>query len=190
MDGFGDDFFSGAAFAGDQHSGAGRRDLGDQVEDDLHFVALANYVREIVALLQGALELHVLIAQAAAFDRERNLRDQFVVGPRLGDEVLRAALESRTSHVNRAERGDQDDGELRITAADFTQQFQTVAIGQADVQQHEIEGLIFELLQASLAGFSESDLKTFGSEKSLEPFPDFNFIINNENRTSRHGQLS
>ena len=68
MDRLGDDFFTRSAFAADQYGGAGGRDLSDQIEDGLHLVALADNVRKIVALLQGALELDVFIAQAAALD--------------------------------------------------------------------------------------------------------------------------
>ena len=73
-------------------------------------------------MLEGALELDVFIAQTAAFDGERNLRDEFVVGPRLGDVVLRAAFECRASHINRTKGGDEDDGELRIAAANFAEE--------------------------------------------------------------------
>ena len=75
MNGLGDQFFAGAAFAVDEDGGARRGDLGHEVEDGEHFFAFADDVREIVALLEGALELDVFFAQAAAFDGQRNLGD-------------------------------------------------------------------------------------------------------------------
>ena len=63
------------------------------------------------------------------------VRDQLVVGPRLGDEILRAAFEGRARHIDGAERGDQNDGELRIARANFAEQFEAVAIGQAYIEQ-------------------------------------------------------
>ena len=74
--------------------------LADQIEHSEHFVALADDIREVVALLESSLELYVFLSQAAAFDSLRNLNEQFVIGPRLGDVVLRAALERGSSHVN------------------------------------------------------------------------------------------
>src|SRR5437588_3135609 len=62
VNGLGDEFLTGAAFPTDENRGARRRDLRDQVQKHLHFVALADNVREIEALLQGAFKLDVFIA--------------------------------------------------------------------------------------------------------------------------------
>ena len=124
----GDHFFSGAAFAGNQHGGARRRNLSDQVEHGEHLLALADDVGEIVALLERALELNVFFPQPPAFDGHGNLRDQFVIRPRLSDVVLRAAFERRARHVDRAVRGDQNDRQVRIAAANLAQQFEAVAV--------------------------------------------------------------
>ena len=64
----GDQFLTGAALAVDQHGGARRRHLRNQVEHGEHLFALADDVGEIVALLQRALQLDVLFAQPAALD--------------------------------------------------------------------------------------------------------------------------
>ena len=50
--------------------------------------------------------------------------------------------------------------------------------------------MIFELLQAGFAIFGERDIKTFGGEKSFETFADFDFVIDNEDGTFRHGPAS
>ena len=101
------------------------------------------------------------------------LRDQFVVGPRLGDVILRAALEGGARHVDRAVGGDQDDGELGIAAANFAEHLDAVAVRQAHVEQHQIEGMVFELLQASFAGFRERDVEAFRGQKRFEAFANF-----------------
>ena len=59
VNGLGDEFLAGAAFALDEHSGAAGRHLGDQVEDPQHDFAFAHDVGEVVALLEGALELQI-----------------------------------------------------------------------------------------------------------------------------------
>ena len=119
MNGLGDQFLARAAFARDQHGRARRRHLRDQIEHGKDVLALADDVGKVVALLQRALELDVFFAQAAAFDGQSDLRQQFVVGPRLGDVVLRAALERRARHVDRAVRGDQHDRQVGDRAGGF-----------------------------------------------------------------------
>ncbi len=145
MNGLGDHLLAGPALALNQHGGARRRHLGHQVEHREHFFALADDVREIVALLERALELDVFFAEAAALDGQRNLGEQLVVRPWLGDVILRAVFEGSPRHVDRAIRGDQNDGEMRIAVVDFAEQFNAVAIGKADVEQQQVEGLIVEL---------------------------------------------
>src|SRR5579863_4070003 len=174
---FGDQLFAGPAFAGDEHGGARGRHLSDKIEHGEHFLALADDAWKIVALLQRALELYVFFAQAAAFDGERNLGDEFVVGPRLGDVILRAALEGRASHVNRTICGDENDGEIRVAAADFAQQLEPVAVGQAHVEQHQVVGVILELLQTGLTGAGAGNLEAFGGQKRLESFANFVFVV-------------
>jgi hypothetical protein len=187
---FGDDFFTGAAFAAEQNGGARRRDLCDEVEHGLHLVALADDVWKVVALLQGALELNVFVAEAAAFDRERDRGDEFVIGPRLGDEILRAAFECGASHIDGAEGGDQDDGELRIARANFAQQFDAVAAGQAYVKKQKIERAILEFLKACFAIFGERNVEAFRSQEGFEAFADFDLVVNDEDCALRHGPVS
>src|SRR5216683_2401079 len=67
--------------------------------------------------------------------RGRDLGDELVVGPRLGDVIHGAAFEGGTSHIDGAVSGDEHNGKMGIAAADFLQQIQAVAVGKADVQQ-------------------------------------------------------
>ena len=60
MQRFGDDLLAGTAFALQQHGGAAIGNLGDEVKNFQHRLALADDVFEIVALFKGALELDVL----------------------------------------------------------------------------------------------------------------------------------
>ena len=55
MNRLGDQLFSGSTLALQQYGGAAGRDLGDQVKNLQHRLALADDVLEVVALLQGAL---------------------------------------------------------------------------------------------------------------------------------------
>ena len=68
MDGLGDELLAGAAFADDENRGAGRGHLRDQIQNGNDAFAFTDDVREIVALLERALELDVFFAQPPAFD--------------------------------------------------------------------------------------------------------------------------
>ena len=61
MDGLGDQFLAGTAFSLQQYRRTARSDLGDQIENLEHRFALADDVLEVVALLQGPLELNVFL---------------------------------------------------------------------------------------------------------------------------------
>ena len=69
------------------------------------------------------------------------------------------------------------------------QHLDAVAVRKADVEQHQVEGMIFELLKAGRAGFGESYVEAFRSQKRFEPFADFGFVVYNENGALRHGLL-
>src|ERR1700676_327744 len=179
MNGFGDEFFAGAAFAADQNGGARGSDLRDQVEKLLHLVALADDAGKTEALLEGALELNVFFAQAPRFDGLRHLRQQFIVGPRLGDVVHRAVFEGGARHVDRAVRGDQHHGKIGIAAADFLEQIEAVAVRQADVEKQQVEGMLFELGQTGLAGTCAGNSVAFAGEQYFEAFANFGLVVYN-----------
>src|SRR5258708_19414284 len=163
----GDEFLARAAFATDENRGARRRDLRDEVQKHLHFVALADNVREAEALLQGALELDVFIAKPARFHGLRDLGEQFIVGPRLGDVVHRAILESGASHIDRTVGGDQDDRELRIATLNLPQHLQTVAVRQANVQQQKVIRMLVQLFEAGFTRFRTGDAVAFTSQQEF-----------------------
>ncbi len=159
----GDEFLTRAAFPTDENRGARRRDLRDEVQKHMHFVALADDVREIEALLQRAFKLDVFIAKPARFHSLRHLSKQLIVGPGLGDVVHRAILESSASHFDRTVGRDQDDGELRVAAVNLLEHVETVAVRQADVQQEKIIGMLFQLFEAGFARFRAGNAIAFTS---------------------------
>ncbi len=177
MNRLGDEFLTRAALSADENRGPRRRDLRDQVQEHLHFVALADDVGKIEALFEGAFELDVFIAEATRFNCLRHLRQQFIVGPRLGDVVHRSILESGAGHLDGTVGGDQHDGELRIAAVNLLQHVQAVAVRQADVQQQKIVGMLFQFLEAGFAGFRAGDTVAFAPQQEFEAFANFRFVI-------------
>src|ERR1700676_4325810 len=189
MDGLGDQFFAGAALAADENRGTRWSDLRDEVEQRQHLLALADDAGKIEALFERALELHVFFAQAAGLHSLRHLREEFVVGPGLGDVVHGAALEGSAGHVNRAVSGDKDDGQIRIAAADFLQQIEAVTVWKAYIEQQQIERAFFELGQARFAGSGAGDTIAFAGEQELQALAYFRFVVDHKDRALMHGLL-
>src|SRR6266849_4304053 len=157
----GDELLARTALAANEDGGARRSHLGNEVQERLHLVALADDAGKTETLLEGALELDVFVAKAARLHSLSDLRQKFVVGPRLGDVIHRAVFERGPRHFNRAVGGNEHDGKLRIAAVNLFQDVQTVAVRQADVQQQEIERMLFELGKAGFAGLRAGDAVTF-----------------------------
>ena len=121
MDGFGNKFFAGAAFALNQHGRTARRDLCDEIEEAQHRLALADDVFEVVALLKGALELDDLFFGTMPSDSAANIGEELLVIPGLLDEVLCARTYGVYDVADGAEGGDQDDRELWLYLQDAWQ---------------------------------------------------------------------
>ena len=141
VNGLGDELLAGAAFALDQNGGAAGRDLRDQVEDAQHDFAFADDVGEVVALLEGALELKVLFFGLVARDGGADVGQQLFVVPRLLDEVLSAGADGFDDIVDGAVGGDHDDRRLGLALLDLGQEFEAALAGQSEIEQDEVEVL-------------------------------------------------
>ena len=128
MDRLGDQLFPGSALALQQHGGTAGRDLGDQVENLEHRLALADDVFEVVALLQRALELDVLFFRLAPRYGGPHVRQQLLVVPGLLDKVRRAGLHGPHRVLDRPVGGDDDHGKTRVPLAKFGQQVDSVGV--------------------------------------------------------------
>src|ERR1017187_2334330 len=134
--------------------------------------------------------MKIFLAQPSAFNGDGYLGDELVVGPRLGDVIVSAPLEGRARHIDRSVGGDQDYGKLRVAQTDLAQHVQAVAIRQAHIEKHQIERPVVELLQARLTGLGQRDRKFFRRQEGLESLADLEFVIDDENGSSRHVRLS
>ena len=190
MNRLGNQFLARSTLAVNQHRGAGRRHLSHQIEHREHFFALPDDVRKVVALLQGALELDILFTQAPALDGLCHLDEQFVVGPRLGDVIQRAAFERRPGHIDGAVGRDQHDGKIRIAAANFAQQVESVAVGEADVEEDQVERNFLEHGEARFARFGARGRVAFRIQQKFQALTNFGFVVDNQDGALRHERLS
>ena len=139
VDGLGDELLAGAAFALDENGGAAGRDLGNEIEDLEHDLAFADDVGEVVALLEGALELEIFFFGPVAGDGGADVGQQLFVVPGLLDEVFSAGADGFDDVVHGAVGGDHDDRQLGLALLDLRQQLEAALAGQGEVEQDQIE---------------------------------------------------
>src|SRR5256884_3643609 len=82
------------------------------------------------------------------------------------------------------------DREVRIAAANFLEHVQAVAVGQAEVQQQKVEGMLFELGEPGFRGFGAGYAVAFAFQQNLQAFSNLGFVVDDEDGALRHGRLS
>ena len=188
VDGLGDELLAGAAFALDEHRGAAGRHLGDKVEDLEHDLAFAHDVGEVVALLEGALELEVLFFGAMAGDGGADVGQQLFVVPGLLDEVFRAGADGFDDVVHGAVGGDHDDGQLGLALLDLRQQFEAALAGQGQVEQHQVEVFLLQNAQPLVAVGGHSDRVPLQREQHFERFADGGLVVDDQDAGQAAGK--
>src|SRR6202007_1775232 len=99
--------------------------------------ALADDVFEVVALLEGALQLNVFFFGAApAYGRAHVGQELFVV-PGFLNEVGSAGLHGAHRILHRAVGGDHDHGQPGLVSANLGEDVHTVAAGEREIEQNE-----------------------------------------------------
>src|SRR6266550_6584872 len=124
-----DQLLTRTALALDENGGTARSNLGYQVEEAEHRLALADDIFKVVALLQSALELDDLFLCTVPGDGGANVGEQLFVVPRLLDEVLRAGTNGVHDVADRAVGGNHDDGKVGLHLDDAGQQVDAALAG-------------------------------------------------------------
>src|SRR6185437_12776715 len=181
MNGLGNQLFAGTTFTLDQYGGAAGGDLANEVKDPQHGVALADDILKRVALPECALELFIFLFSAAAGHGSADIRQQLFIIPGLLDEVGGAVLDCANGIIDCAVGGNHDDGKLGITVADIGQNFQTVAVRQREIKQHQVKRRLRQFGQAFFTGFCRLYRVTFKLQKRFQRFADCSFIIDDKN---------
>ena len=180
VDGFGNKLLAGAGFALQQDGRARGRDLGDGVEEAQHGLGFSDDVFEVVALLEGPLELDDLGLGAVARDGGANVGQQLFVVPRLLDEVFSASSD-RVHHVaDRAEGGDHDDGQVGVHGRDTRQQVDAGLAGQREVEQQQVKLVVRQDVEAFGAILCERDGEALEREEGVEGLADAGLVIDDE----------
>ena len=108
-----------------------------------------------------------LPAHRMAVEHVLDAQQQFLQMKRLGNKLFRADFKSLQTMFGRAERGHEHHGQRR-TSFDMTGQFETRAVRQADVENHQIPKAFAQLLQCSLLGLDPRDFVLFAQQPFLQ----------------------
>jgi hypothetical protein len=188
VNGAGDEFLAGAAFAGDERGGVAGGDLADELEHLLHRAAAADDAEFVILRFEQRLIRDDLFHVARGLEC---VADEFLDlhrVERLEQIIIRAELHRLDGGLRGAVGGHQDDELLGIGGADAAERFQTVHAAHAHVHQHEV-GLEFgNDLQSFLAAGRGGELDFRRIKNPLERIPHVFFIINQQELAHLRGQ--
>src|ERR1700722_11416600 len=148
MQRLGNNLLTGTAFALQQNGGAAIGNLCHEVENLQHRLAFADNVFEVVALLEGALQLYIFFFRPSPSDGGAYVGKKFFVVPGFLNEIGGAALHGANRILYRAESGDHDDGQRCFMGANFGKDFHAIAAGQSKVEQDQVERMLANALQS------------------------------------------
>ncbi len=155
MQGAGDDFLAGAAFAFDEYGRISGRDLLDEL---LHAVHLGTDVEErgeLGFVGELVLEIGVLLLEVALLGELGDGQLELAGGEGLEQVVRRAHLHRLDGRLDRAEAGDDDDLDVGVGGLELAEEFHAAAVGQLQVGDDEVGrflGLFLAGLEAGADG--------------------------------------
>ena len=140
IEGAGDQFLAGAAFAGDEDGGLGAGDFADRVGANFPWPGLALQIVTGIVLLGVAkvgVDLEELGEVVGLLEGDLQL---------IGGEGLEQVIERAVAHAvhrgfNGAEAGDHDNQRFLGLGLQFAEQVGAFAIGEADIEENEVEGV-------------------------------------------------
>jgi hypothetical protein len=181
VDGLGDEFLAGAGIAGDQDGRAAGGDLGHQVQLLDHALALADDIGEAVALLQGALEVGILVFQAPGRDHAIDFDDELFVVPGLGEVVVGAQLEGLDGGFHRAVGGDHENGRLAVVRAHVLKHLHAGTVGHHQIEKHQVVAVRFHAAEP-FGGVGGALHRVAGvAQKHLQAFANIRLVIDYQN---------
>ena len=140
MDRLGHELLAGAALAGDEHDGVGRRDAHDAPEHLAHALRAADDVLELVPVLELAREKGDLAGEPPIVERLCDLHEKLLLGERLLDVVERAEAHRLDGALDGAVRGHHDDLGHRLGIFRRAKDVDAVFRPHAQIGEHDVVG--------------------------------------------------
>src|SRR5262245_9088960 len=172
-----DKFLAGSAFAVNQNAAVGRRDDRDLLAQRLDRNALADDVEARFQLMpEQVIGLFETPVRKGIADGEQRVLER----QRLFDEVVGAELGGADGGGNGRMARDHDDVRLRRLLPELSQGFQAIDSRKPDVEEDEVVGVLFNLLETIFAPRDCFRVEAFVFEDSLQRLPDTGLVIDNE----------
>jgi hypothetical protein len=169
------------ALALNENRGAAGRDLRDQIEDPQHRIAFAHDVGEVVALLEGALELQVFFFGPVASNGGADVGEQLLVVPGFLNEVLSACPDGFDDVIDRAIGCDHDDRQVGLALLELRQELEAALPRKSQVKQNEVEALVVDPAQSFFAVDRGFHGVVFQREQHFKRFADAGLVVNHQN---------
>ena len=170
VQGAGDELFSAARLAGDQHRGARLRESPDRAEDLLHRRRLAE------DLGRGRVRLERCALALAFLERAPDQFDRLVDVERLGKVFVGAALEGGDRGLQIGIGGHHDDRHLRVLPLHALQQLQAGGTRHADVRHQDLRRVVLQGIERFLRR-GERRVRDALSRKRLLEYPTDGAIV-------------
>ncbi len=151
MQGPGDQFLAGSAFAVNQHRGGGGGHPFDHLAHGAHAGAFGHDAIQLLPVFKARLKTFVLGDGIVIFEGALNGQHQLVELERLGDVIKRTLFHGFDRRGDGAVGGEHDHAHVGPGFGGFTEQFHAVDRSHIDVRNHQIELFGLKELQCFFA---------------------------------------
>lgn len=122
----------------------------------------------------------VALDVAGAFEAVFEAEDEFLEVERFDDVVLGAEFEALDAGLGVAEGGEEDEGGAWVGLADDFGEVEAGAIGEADIEEGEVEGAEGDFVAGFADGFGPGDGVAVAAEAFGEGGADVGFVLDHE----------
>src|SRR5581483_2127235 len=186
MERAGDEFLAGAALALDEDGGLGAGDLADELAEIFHGRALPEQFDAALVLL-GAVEEFVDLEELAEVLGLLERDFELVVGKGLEQVIERTVAHAFDGGFHGPKAGDHHDERLLRARLEFAQKIGALAVGEADVDEHQVEGVFGEEFVRAGDGAGGGDVVAALAELLLEVFATDQVVFEHDDFFNGHG---
>lgn len=187
VEGVGDEFLAGTAFAFDEDGGAGGGDLLDAFEDPLHGCGVAEEFVEAEAVVDLALEGGVFLFEVSAAEGAADEEVEFLDIDWFGDEVPCTAAHGFDGGVDAAVGGHHDDDWGVREGEGGVDELHAVVGTEAEVGDHDVDAFVFEDFEGFGAVGGDIDIEVV-FEGHAETVAGVFFVVDDENGGVHEGR--
>lgn len=112
-------------------------------------------------------------------------REQFLEGERLHEEIVRAAVERVDARADRVARAEDEDGNVRARGSDLCEDFDSVEIREAKIEDDNVSVLAEHVLERGFSGAVRNHMEAFLTEPAPQRVGEFGAVLDENERGVR-----